>query len=112
MAINDLPILSALRTKMQWHQERQKLLAENVANADTPGFQPKDLRAPSFTASGGATSAGVAVERTNGAHLALGQCIYWFDNDYDRAVTQFESASRLLLPHPHALFVGSVSGVS
>ncbi|MFN5719914.1 MAG: flagellar basal body rod protein FlgB, partial [Bradyrhizobium sp.] len=23
MAMNDLPILSALRTKMQWHQERQ-----------------------------------------------------------------------------------------
>ena len=25
MAINDLPILSALRTKMQWHQERQRV---------------------------------------------------------------------------------------
>ena len=25
-----------LRTRMQWHQERQRLLAENVANADTP----------------------------------------------------------------------------
>ena len=27
MAISDLPILSALRTKMQWHQERQRVLA-------------------------------------------------------------------------------------
>ncbi|MDU3131507.1 MAG: flagellar basal body rod protein FlgB, partial [Bradyrhizobium sp.] len=24
MSINDLPVLSALRTKMQWHQERQR----------------------------------------------------------------------------------------
>ncbi len=39
MAINDLPILSALRTKMQWHQERQRVLAENVSNADTPELQ-------------------------------------------------------------------------
>ena len=38
MAINDLPILSALRTKMQWHQERQRVLAENISNANTPNF--------------------------------------------------------------------------
>src|SRR5438552_2005383 len=29
------------------------------------------------------------------AHLALGQCIYWMDHDYDRALEQFEIASRL-----------------
>ncbi len=43
MAISDLPIFSMLRTRMNWHQERQKVLAENVANADTPRFRPKDL---------------------------------------------------------------------
>ena len=39
MSINDLPALSVLRTKMQWHQERQRVLAENVSNSDTPEFQ-------------------------------------------------------------------------
>ena len=29
------------------------------------------------------------------AHLALGQCIYWMDHDYKRALEQFEIASRL-----------------
>src|SRR6266480_2866114 len=29
------------------------------------------------------------------AHLALGQCIYWVDQDYDRALKQFQIASRL-----------------
>jgi flagellar basal-body rod protein FlgB len=43
MPISELPILSMLRTKMQWHQERQRLLAENVANADTPSFTARDL---------------------------------------------------------------------
>jgi flagellar basal-body rod protein FlgB len=43
MAISDLPIFSMLRTRMNWHQERQRLLAENVANADTPGYRPRDL---------------------------------------------------------------------
>lgn len=43
MAISDLPIFSMLRTRLHWHQERQRLLAENVANADTPSFRPRDL---------------------------------------------------------------------
>ena len=29
------------------------------------------------------------------AHFALGQCIYWMDQDYDSALKQFEIASRL-----------------
>jgi TolB-like protein/Tfp pilus assembly protein PilF len=29
------------------------------------------------------------------AHFALGQCIYWMDQDYDKALEQFEIASRL-----------------
>ena len=39
MPITDLPLLSMLRTRMQWQQERQRLLAENVANADTPNYR-------------------------------------------------------------------------
>ena len=37
-----------LKTRMHWHQERQRILAENVSNADTPRFQPRDLTPPSF----------------------------------------------------------------
>jgi flagellar basal-body rod protein FlgB len=43
MAISNLPILSMLRQRMHWHQERQRLLSENVANSDTPRFRPRDL---------------------------------------------------------------------
>lgn len=52
MSINDVPILSALRTKMQWHQERQRVLSENVSNSDTPNFKPRDLVEPKFDRSG------------------------------------------------------------
>jgi len=48
MPISDIPILSMLRTRMQWHQERQQVLAENVANADTPNYRPRDLAPPTF----------------------------------------------------------------
>ncbi len=52
MSINDLPVLSALRTRMQWHQERQRVLAENVANSDTPNFKPRDLVEPKLDVNG------------------------------------------------------------
>jgi flagellar basal-body rod protein FlgB len=68
MAISDLPIFSLLRTKMHWHQDRQRLLAENVANADMPRFKPSDLAPPSFE-QGGAAS-GLAMLQTNPGHLA------------------------------------------
>lgn len=42
--IGDLPLLAAIKGRMAYHQTRQKLLAENVANADSPGFKPKDLK--------------------------------------------------------------------
>lgn len=48
MSISDIPILSALRSKMQWHQERQRVLANNVANSDTANFRPQDLVQPKF----------------------------------------------------------------
>jgi flagellar basal-body rod protein FlgB len=48
MPISDIPILSMLRTRMQWHQERQRVLAENVANADTPDYRARDLAPPNF----------------------------------------------------------------
>jgi len=70
MPISAIPIFSVLRTKMQWHQERQKLLAENVANADMPKFKPRDLTPPKFDgpapAAGGAT---VALARTDPGHI-------------------------------------------
>jgi flagellar basal-body rod protein FlgB len=72
MSINDLPVLAALRTKMQWHQERQRVLSENVSNSDTPNFKPRDLVEPKFNTAG--TSAGsmgsLAMMRTTTSHIA------------------------------------------
>jgi flagellar basal-body rod protein FlgB len=71
MSINDLPVLSALRTKMQWHQERQRVLAENISNSDTPNFKPRDLVAPKFDRGGPAGSTGaLAMLRTSTGHIA------------------------------------------
>ena len=69
MAISNIPLFSMLRTRMQWHQERQRLLSENVANADTPRFQPRDLTPPKFDPTRPA-SPGIGLVRTSAAHIA------------------------------------------
>lgn len=48
MAITDIPIFSMLRTRLEWAQQRQSVLAQNVANADTPKYRARDLSAPVF----------------------------------------------------------------
>ena len=35
--------------KMGWLAERQKILAQNIANADTPGYNAKDLKPQNFS---------------------------------------------------------------
>lgn len=66
MAIGGLPLVDALKARMNWHHARQKVLAENVANADTPGFRPMDLRAPQVQAGG------LQMARTSGQHMTSG----------------------------------------
>lgn len=46
MPISDIPLFAMLRTRMHWHQDRQNVLANNVANADMPNFRPRDLVPP------------------------------------------------------------------
>lgn len=72
MAIADVPLFSALKTRMQWHQARQKLLAENVANADLPGFKPHDLRQPSFNQALGSAIGRVSLAVTDSTHIGGG----------------------------------------
>ncbi|HUO23158.1 MAG TPA: flagellar basal body protein [Caulobacteraceae bacterium] len=62
MDIESIPLFAMLKGKMGYLNQRQQVIAQNVANASTPGFVPQDLKP--FTAS--KTGAG-------GGKLALAQ---------------------------------------
>ncbi|MEO5806868.1 flagellar basal body rod protein FlgB [Devosia sp.] len=73
MGLMDLPIFSALTDKMRWHQERQGLLAENVANAETPGYRGRDLAQYKFSDGiGGGSHASLTVVATQPMHISVG----------------------------------------
>ena len=46
MGVDDIPLFGMLRGRLGWLSERQRVVAENVANADTPGYRARDLSAP------------------------------------------------------------------
>ncbi len=45
MDITGIPLFSMLKSRLNYVNAREKLISENVANADTSNFTPKDLQA-------------------------------------------------------------------
>ena len=71
MTLDSIPLFSMIRGKLDHVTARERLIAQNVANADTPGYMPTDLK-PFTIASNGPTVGrlgGVAPARTNAMHL-------------------------------------------
>ncbi|HWA59878.1 MAG TPA: flagellar basal body rod protein FlgB [Caulobacteraceae bacterium] len=76
MTLDDIPLFAMLRGRLGYLSERQRLIAQNVANADTPGYTPQDLKpftlqgiSPGASAPAG-TLAPVAPQVTSSMHLA------------------------------------------
>lgn len=49
MGPTDAPLFKLLSARMAWLSQRQGILAQNIANADTPDYRPKDLQERSFS---------------------------------------------------------------
>jgi len=48
MDLNKLTLFGMVKGRMAWLARRQEVLAQNVANADTPNYKPRDLKAFEF----------------------------------------------------------------
>ena len=43
MDLGKIPLLGMVTKQMDWLNQRQKIVAQNIANADTPDYVPHDL---------------------------------------------------------------------
>jgi flagellar basal-body rod protein FlgB len=68
------PFFSLLRQRLDHLSERQRLIAENIANASTPGYRPRDVDTSSFerTLAAHAGGGGMTMTRTNPGHMSPG----------------------------------------
>ena len=76
--------IETLKSRLQWLEARQKLVASNVANANTPGYKSRDLRP--FSAE--VLNNLVPLRVTNVAHIGLRTL---FADDSARKVVAFET---------------------
>ena len=75
MDLADSPFFNLLRTRLGQLSERQQLIAENIANASTPGYRPRDLDTTAFErmlAQQANSNGQLAMARTNPMHMGGG----------------------------------------
>lgn len=78
MDLNNIPLMTALKQRMSWLTEKQRVMSQNVANADTPGFRAMEMEEQDFSGlvdslskSGRRSSsvAATAMRKTDSRHL-------------------------------------------
>lgn len=74
MDLANTPFFGLLRARLDHLSERQQLIAENIANASTPGYRPRDIDSAGFerllaSAAGGR---GLTMNRTSSMHMTPG----------------------------------------
>ncbi|MBL4740030.1 MAG: flagellar basal body rod protein FlgB [Sneathiella sp.] len=70
MSLQDIPLFAALTERMKWLSSRQKVLSQNISNADTPGYQARDLKPQKFKDMVARPDEAVAhLTKTNSMHI-------------------------------------------
>ena len=75
MDLANTPFFGLLRARLGQLSERQRLISENIANASTPGYRPRDLDTSAFErllAQQGDSGGGLQMARTDPNHMAIG----------------------------------------
>jgi flagellar basal-body rod protein FlgB len=70
VSLDAIPLMQIIKGKLDYTNQRQRVISENVANADTPGFAPHDLS--NFTAQAALKPrpTGSGLTTTNVMHIA------------------------------------------
>ncbi len=69
MEIGNLSLFSVFKKRMAWLGQRQEVLAQNIANSDTPGYKARDLKAFKFEDLVRRENAGLSMNATAKNHL-------------------------------------------
>lgn len=63
-------LFGAIKQRLRWLGQRQEVLARNIANSDTPGYRPRDLRPFKVANTVGEPRQAVAMTATSAGHLS------------------------------------------
>jgi flagellar basal-body rod protein FlgB len=69
MDVTSIPLFAMLRSRMNYFSDRQRLVAENIANSETPGYRAQDLTPFSFRINGSGSESPTVMQVTNPGHM-------------------------------------------
>jgi flagellar basal-body rod protein FlgB len=71
MDFSSITSFNLLHQKMKHHASRQEVIAENFANANTPGYMRKDIDKPDFGSMVGQASKNITLKTTDPNHIQM-----------------------------------------
>ncbi len=70
MDYSNIRLMSLMKMKMAWDSENQDVLAQNIANADTPGYRAKEIKKIDFEHLAMDESHRLQMRATSPSHIA------------------------------------------
>lgn len=89
MAIGSTKLFEMTSGKLHWLGQRHRILAQNVANSNTPNYQAKDLRNLDFSSPFGSFQKTMHIARTDNKHFTRTENspYHQYDTRYPHEVT-------------------------
>ncbi|MCH7487086.1 MAG: flagellar basal body rod protein FlgB [Proteobacteria bacterium] len=69
MEFGDATLFTVIKKRLAWLTRRQEVLAQNIANSDTPDYKPRDLKPFNFKELLGRQARQVNMTMTDKSHL-------------------------------------------
>lgn len=84
MALGDTTLFGMMGEKMAWLSQRQRVISQNIANADTPDYNARDLAALNFKDTMARQTMQVSLAVSDPEHVALPQSTERFNEREQR----------------------------
>ena len=69
MDLSNMPLFKLIGRQMNWLNKRQEVLAQNIANSDTPNYRPHDLKGLDFAKFMRPQARPTPMQVTNASHM-------------------------------------------
>lgn len=79
MDLTKIPLMNAIANKLSWLSQKQEVISQNVANANTPGYRARTIEEPDFasilnnqTKNPVKAALNQSMRQTSGKHISIG----------------------------------------
>lgn len=97
MDLSKIPLLGMVTKQMDWLNQRQKVIAQNIANADTPEYIPRDLKSLDFAELARHQSRRLKMTVSSSKHIEDPDVREKFRDEQDKEFTSEPSGNAVVL---------------